>query len=441
MASKKNQIKNFKEKGGFEVDTRMKEESIDDPITEVPPEDEMKVYMSQHLGPEAEVLVEKGSYVKYGEKIGGKEEQGMMLVPIHSPVTGTVKEIKRMKNPVTDEEEKTVVIRTESDEKEPTYTPMDPRDSTRDELIERVREAGIVGLGGAAFPTHVKLSEDGISHLLINAKESDPNLACDVRLMMEEPEMMIKGIKLMGHILDVKEIIFATRTEEGETPEFERLLREHGVKIIRVKPNYSVGSERLLVNEVIDKELPSGEFPPSIGTVVHNVATAYALAEAVLEGYSLVSRGMTFYTSATGGKNLWTRMGTSVEHIFDFMDVSPLRFDRVALGSIMMGPMVPDPSYPVLKATSGLTGLTPEEYDPYREQLPCIRCGYCNLVCPVDIYPQQIMQSEKKDDMKWLKRLNPRDCIDCGLCSYVCPSRIKLTPYLRRAQFRVDDRQ
>jgi len=432
MSSEKKQ--NFKEEGGFEVDIRMKLESIDDPFTEVPPSDEMTVFLNQHIGPEGEPLVEKGDKVEYGEKIVDFTGKGAMCVPVHSPVNGKIKELKETRHPLSGKQEKAIVIETKDEEKQGYYDPLNPNDVSREKLLERVREAGIVGLGGAAFPTHIKLGEDDISHLIINAKESDPNLASDVRLMMEESEWLTKGIKLMGHILDVDEIIFATRTEEGETPKFEKLLRKNDIGIKRVRPNYSVGSEKLLVKEVLGKEVPSGAFPPQIGTVVHNVATAYAVARAIIKGESLVSRGLTFYSKKSGGKNLKVRMGTSIDHILDFVGVRSGGFERFALGSIMMGPTIPDPYYPVLKATSGLTGFTPEEPDPFKEELPCIRCGYCNTVCPVDIYPQMIMKAAKKDDIDRLKNLDVLDCINCALCSYVCPSDIRLTPHLEKAQ-------
>ncbi len=437
MLEEKEHVHHFKENGGFEVDIRMKLESIDDPFTEVPPSDEMTVFLNQHIGPEGDPLVKKGDEVEYGEKIVDFGGKGKMCVPVHSPVNGEVKGYASVRHPLSGGKERAIIIETEDEEKEPCYEPLDPKEASRKELLERVKEAGIVGLGGAAFPTHVKLGEENISHLIINAKESDPNLASDVRLMMEKPQWLIEGIKLMGHILDVEDITFATRTEEGETPEFEELLRDNDVRIKRVRPNYSVGSERLLVKEVLGKEVPSGEFPPQIGTIVHNVATAYATAKAIKEGESLVSRGMTFYSKKTGGKNLWTRMGTSIEHILEYVGVSQVEFERIALGSIMMGPTIPDPSYPVLKATSGLTVFTPEESDPYEEEKPCIRCGYCNTVCPVDIYPQMIMKAEEKNDIKRLQSLNVLDCINCALCSYVCPSNIRLTPYLERAQNKI----
>lgn len=427
-------IQHFKEEGGFEMDISMKKESIDDPFTKVPPAEEMIVFLRQHIGKETEPLVKKGDPVKYGQKIGDLESEGPMVVPVHSPVNGTVKDIKKLKHPISQKLESAVIISTENEKTESFYEPLNFKGTSREELLDRVREAGIVGLGGASFPTHLKLSEEKkISHLIINAKESDPNLACDVRLMMEKGEEMIQGIKLMGKMLNVNNILLATRTKKGELPGFEKLLKKNGIEIARIRPNYSVGSERLLVKEVLDREVPSKDFPPSVGAVVHNVATAYAVSKAVLDGESLVSRGLTLYSKETGGKNLWVRMGTPVEHVLKHCGTSTEKFDRIAMGSIMMGPTIPNASYPIMKATSGITAFTHSESSPYKKQKPCIRCGYCNTVCPVDIYPVLIMEAAKKGDSKMIKKYHIEDCIYCGLCSYVCPSYIKLTPHLRKA--------
>jgi electron transport complex protein RnfC len=255
--------------------------------------------------------------------------------------------------------------------------------------------------------------------------------------MTEKPKEIISGIKLMGKMLDVEDITFATRTQEGETPEFQSLLRQNGISMTKIRPCYSIGSERLLVKEVLGKELPSGKYPHDIGVIVHNVSTAYAVARAIDKGEPLVSRGLTFYSKKTGGKNLWVRMGTPIGYILTQLGLSPGDFDRIILGSIMMGSAIDDSQSPVLKATSGITAFSDSEPDPYKDPLPCIRCGYCNIVCPVEIYPQLIMEAEKKGKKKRLKNLHVEDCIDCGLCSYVCPSRIKFTKYLIGAKNRI----
>ncbi|MFO8018717.1 MAG: electron transport complex subunit RsxC [Promethearchaeia archaeon] len=438
MGPNEEHIHHFKENGGFEVDISMKMEAIDEPFQKVPPANEMIVFLRHHIGRETKPLVKQGQSVTFGQKIGGISEKEGMFVPVHSPVNGKVMDITEMKHPLSGKKESAVIIKTTSENEEAPLEPLDPKESTRNELLNRVKEAGIVGLGGAAFPTHLKLSMDKkVSHLIINAKESDPNIACDFRLMTEKPEEIVNGIKLMGKMLDVEDITFATRTREGETPKFGSMLMENGISMKRVRPCYSIGSERLLVKEVLGKEVPSGKYPHDVGVIVHNVSTAYAVARAIHKGEPLVSRGLTFYSKKTGGKNLWVRMGTPVGHILNHVGLSPSDFDRITLGSIMMGPGIDNSSSPVLKATSGVTAFTHREPDPYKDSLPCIRCGYCNTVCPVYIYPQLIMEAEKKGKRKRLKNLHVEDCINCGLCSYVCPSRIKFTKYLIGAKNRI----
>lgn len=432
-------MEHFKEKGRFEMNIDMKKTAVDDPFTEVPPAEHMIVFLSQHIGEEAESLVKVGDRVKYGQKIGDIDDEKALCTPVHSPVNGKIVETKKIKNPISGNHEIAIVIKTENEEKKNVLEPLDPKTATRKQLIDRVKEAGIVGLGGASFPSHVKLGSKSISHLIINAKESDPNIACDFRLMVEKPKELVKGIKLMGKMLDVEQIIFATRTKEGTTPEFEALLRDNDILIKRIRPNYSVGSEKLLIKEILGIEVPAGQYAPDIGVIVHNIATAYAVWDAVYTGETLVSRGITFYSKETKGKNLWVRMGTPVNHILECLKLSPTNFNKIVLGSIMMGPTISDPSYPVLKATSAITAFQAEEHDPYENSLPCIRCSYCNIVCPVDIYPQLIMDAVKKDDVNMLRKLHVEVCIECGLCSYVCPSRINFTQFLRDGKKAIRD--
>ncbi len=418
--------KYFMEKGGFKMDISMKHGAEKNPFITLNPPERAVIFMQQHIGVCNGPLVKKGERVLTGQKVG--DAVGKMRVPVHSSVTGIVEDIREVYHPVLNRLETAVLVRMEGSEE------MKPLPSTnldsRKEIVDMVREAGIVGMGGAAFPTHVKLTSKGVHTFIVNAKESDPNLVCDVRLMIEKPEDIVKGIMLMVKALNARRIIFATRTREGEIPELEEIMLEHGIEIVRVTPSYSVGSEKLLVKELLGVEVPTGKFPPDIGVVVNNVSTAYAVYRAAYLKEPLISRGLSFYSDTTGIDNLWFRAGTTLRELMEGLEHETRRYDRFVMGSLMMGWSVGLPHTPLLKYSAGLTALTPEFPKPYDEQLKCIRCGYCDSVCPVDIYPSLIMKAEKEDDIDALKRLHVEDCILCNLCSYVCPSRIRLTKHL-----------
>ncbi len=421
----------YEEKNGFRVDAKMKLGLEQSPFEEIPPPPTATVFLNQHVGPPGQPLVKEGDRVKTGQKISEGDEP--LTVPVHSPITGRVAGFEELPHPISGNPEQAVIIEAESEEE---WTSMaehpNPGTLSPSQITERVREAGIVGLGGAAFPAHVKLSRGSdVDHLIINAKESDPNLACDVRLVLEQPEELIRGIEIMARALGTLETTFATRTSEGELPRFEQLLNERKINIAHIRPSYSVGSERLLVRELLGREVPTDKFPPDVGVVVHNVATCLAVAEAVTQGKPLIGRGITFYSRETGGRNLWVRMGTPVEHILSYMGVSPEDFDRVILGSIMMGKGARDTAVPLLKCFAGVVALTPDDPYPFANPYPCIRCGYCDAVCPVDIYPSLLLEALEKGKTGELDRLNIDSCIDCGLCSYVCPVSIPVNPKQR----------
>lgn len=421
---------NFQEKARFEIPIDMKKSALNQPFKTLSPASEMVVFLNQHIGVEATPIVKEGESVHYGQKIADIADKHICS-PIHSPINGKVRTITEKIHPKTGKSGKTIILEVENEQTSPLFQAIDFEKSTKEELLERIQEAGIVGLGGAAFPTHIKLNPPKpVSHLIINAKESDPNVACDFRLMIEQPQAIVKGIQIMAKILDVDDIIFATRTTEDETPALDTALLENGIKISRITPCYSLGSEKLLIKEILGREIPQGHYPFDVGVVVHNIATVYAVWDAVVNGHPLVSRGLTFYSSETGGKNLWVKMGTPVAHILKSLNLDPQHYDRFVFGSIMMGPSSSDISSPTLKATSSITAFSIKDSYEYEESLLCIRCNYCNLVCPVDIYPQMIMEAVKKQDKKWLQKLHVEACIECGLCSYVCPSKINFTSFL-----------
>ena len=421
----------YEEKQGFRIDAGMKLGLEKEPFEEIPPPPVATVFLDQHVGPPGKPLVKEGDRVLTGQKISEGEED--LMVPVHSPITGRVTGFIELRHPISGSLKQAIIIEAEGEEDwmlMEQYTNFKSL-STR-KIIERVREAGIVGLGGAAFPAHIKLSRGSdVDHLIINAKESDPNIACDIRLLLERPEELIRGIEIMASVLEVEEVTFATRTEEGELLQFEKLLKERGIKIAHIRPSYSVGSERLLVRELLGREVPADQFPPDVGVVVHNVATCLATTEAVIEGKPLISRGITLYSRETGGRNLWVRMGTPVEHILKYLGISSKNIDRVILGSIMMGKGVLDFRTPLVKCFAGVVALTSDEPALYDNPYPCIRCGYCDAICPVNIYPSLLLEALEKGKTETLDTLNIDSCIDCNLCSYVCPSSIRVNPKQR----------
>jgi len=430
----------FQERGGFTVDATVKRGAEHLPFQRVPDPELCVVFLRQHIGPPNEPLVGPGDRVTEGQKIGDGE--GHMCVPVHAPVTGRVSKIDTAYHPGLGAESEAVFIERASEETPPLrLSSFDPdwlEDAEPDALVDAVREAGVVGLGGAGFPAHVKLSfRDKVEYLVINAKESDPNVACDVRLKQERPAELVAGIRAMSRMLEVKGTIFATRAQRGEFPELEERLHKAGVEIAHIRPSYSVGSDKLLVKELLNVEVPCGAYPPDVGAVVHNVFTAYAVARGLFDGEPLTSRGITFISRYTGPRNLWVKVGTPMRHVLEHMGIPPDTVHRLAVASMLMGGAVPHADVPLVKATAAISAFDPQERSPYERERACIRCGYCNMVCPVSIYPVLIMEAEKHGQRGKLRRLHAEDCIDCGLCSYVCPSLIKLTGYLRRAMAEV----
>lgn len=423
----------YRERGRFFLDVRMKRGLDEQPFLEVPPPPEVLVFLRQHIGPPGRLLVQEGARVQAGEKIADSADP--LGVPVHSPVTGTVVGLRELLHPMSGKLELAVLIRTEDATPPAHPEETDPDTLSPEEILARVREAGVVGMGGAGYPTHAKLrAGQGARYLLINAKESDPNVACDVRLLRERPAEVVAGIRVLARALGEPQVIVATSAPSEEIPQFERLAQEHGFRVVRVRPSYSLGSERLLVPAVLGFEVPLRRYPSDVGVVVHNVWTAYAAGQAVRFKRPLVSRGLTFWCGASGGKNLWALVGTPVRHILEFLGLAEERFSRFVFGSALMGCALPGVDTPVVKTTTGLMGLERDEISPYSRPLPCMRCGYCDQVCPVRIYPSLILAAVEKKDVRALQRLHLEACIECGLCSYVCPARILFTPRLREGK-------
>ncbi len=417
------------ERGRFSIDAGMKEGLDEIPFEKVPPPPEAVVFLRQQAGPLPQPIVREGAKVQVGQVLALGDHP--LSTPVHSPVTGKVMGWRKLPHPVSGEAEEALIVKTEDDaDWEPSST-VDFQSLSPEEIIGKVRQAGVVGLGGAAFPTHAKLTSGrGAEYLIINAKESDLNVACDVRLMKEQPELVHKGIQVIARALGAPQVIVALRTKPGELARLEALLKANEVEVVHLRPSYSLGSERVLIAELLGIEVPLGQYPPEVGVVVQNVSTAFAVAEAVMYGKPLIARGITFLAPPNTKKNLWVRVGTPVVHILQHLGLKPTHYSRFVMGSLFMGSAFADAAVPTVKATAAVTAFA-DGADPYSRALPCIRCGYCDRVCPVRIYPSLILAAVQRGNGRALSRLRLEACIECGLCSYVCPARIRFTSYLR----------
>jgi Na+-translocating ferredoxin:NAD+ oxidoreductase subunit C len=397
----------------------------------------LSIPLGQHLGAPAEPLVKKGDRVKTGELIA--KGSGFVSACIHSSATGKIAKIDMLMDH-SGYRRMTVVIDTEDDEwQEGIDTSpglIKNITATGPEIIEKTRESGIVGLGGATFPTHIKLSVPRgkkAEYLIINGVECEPCLTSDHRLMLEKGEELVTGIRLIMKALDVERAIIGIENNKPDAINHLRSLTEEYPEItvqpLRVK--YPQGAEKQLIKAIINREVPSGKLPVDVGAVVHNVGTAFAVYEAVQKNKPLIERVVTI----TGRKiaspsNFLVRIGTPVADLINAAGGLPEDTGKVVNGGPMMGKALNSLDVPVTKGTSGILVLSREE--SFRKPVAnCIRCAKCVSICPMGLEPWLLRAASeyKKWDMVEYERA--MDCMECGSCSYICPSGIPLLDYIR----------
>ncbi len=406
--------------------------------------------LQQHTGVPGQPLVKVGDEVKVGQKIG--EINAFISAPVHSSVSGKVVAIESYPHPVGSMVLSVII---ESDQKNTLAEEIKARANweniSPEEIKKIVREAGVVGLGGAAFPTHVKLSppkEKKIDALILNGAECEPYLTADYRLMVERAEEIISGMKLLMKALDVERGIIGiednkpeaikimiTQIKKSDSTDYN--LRNQGLKkicVIPLKTRYPQGSEKHLIKVILGREIPSGGLPMDVGVVVNNVGTAYAVYQAVAKSLPLIKRVVT--VSGEGIKepqNLEVKIGTSFQDLIN--QCGGLRDDRlngkiekIIMGGPMMGIAQYTTEVPVVKGTTGILVLRDGGVIQPRS---CIRCGRCIDVCPVRLMPT--MYALLVEHKKWdeVEKYNILDCIECGCCAYICPSRIPLIHYIK----------
>ena len=397
----------------------------------------VSILVAQHIGAPSSVKVKKGDDVKVGTIVAGSS--GFVSTNIHSPVSGKVKKIDTIAD--TSGYKKTaIIIDVEGDEWEEgvdtsselvSETSLDAK-----AIVSKVLEAGIVGLGGATFPTHVKLSPPPGTKaevLLINGVECEPYLTSDHRLMLEKPEEILVGIQLLMKALDVKRAVIGI---ENNKPDAIKLLnglssKYPGIEVCPLKVQYPQGGEKQLIKAVTGREVPSGALPIAVGAVVNNVGTAFAVYEAVMKNKPLVERVVTVTgKSVAKPSNFLARIGIPLSSLIEAAGGLPDDTAKVINGGPMMGKAVSSIDVPVTKGTSGILILKNE--DGHRKEMQnCIRCGRCVSACPMGLEPYLLMTLSELKNWERTESELVMDCIECGSCSFSCPANRPLLDYIR----------
>ena len=391
--------------------------------------------MQQHIGAPCEPIVQVGDEVKVGQKIG--EAKGFVSAPVHSSVSGKVIAVEpRLYSGgmnVT-----CVVI--ESDMQNTILAEIAPKGDlaglSPDDIKGMIKEAGIVGMGGATFPTHVKLApppDKKVDTVILNGAECEPYLTSDHRLMLEYPEDVVFGLQALMKALGVKKGYIGIETNKPDAIEkvFEAAKGIEGIEVVALKTKYPQGAEKQLIYACTRREVPSGGLPADAGVVVNNVGTAAAVAKAIKTGMPLIERIVTITGEGVNNpKNLIVKIGTSFREIIEQCGGLKGKVGKVIAGGPMMGITQFSLDIPAIKGTSGILVLSEEEAR-LPEPSNCIRCGKCVETCPINLMPINISACSLANRHEQAEALNAMDCIECGSCSFVCPAKRPLVDSIR----------
>ena len=432
-------IKLFNIRGGVHPDEN-KQATAGCRILPVPLADRLFIPLQQHIGAPAEPVVKRGDRVRKGQLLANS--QGVISAPVHAPTSGRVLGITKHPAPhPSGLPVRTLIIEPDGEQRwlDIDLPYHDPFGLDPDEIAARVAAAGIVGMGGATFPSAVKLNlrkRYSLKQLVINAAECEPYLTCDDQLMREQAADIIDGICIMMHALQVST---ATVAIEANKPEAIRAMTEASkqlpeVQVVTVPVRYPMGSEKHLVQTLTGKETPAAALTADIGIVVHNVATAHAVQQCIRHGRPLIDRVVTVSGGAVQQPgNFLTPIGTPVAMLFDLAGGFSSEPARIIGGGPMMGQPLPGTQVPIVKGSGGILAFTEKEI-AQQQAMPCIRCGSCVTACPCGLLPLEMANRARNNDLDGAVNFGLMDCIACGSCAYVCPSHIPLVQYFNFAK-------
>ena len=433
-------------RGGVHPSDR-KELSAAKPIEVVSLPELLHIPVQQHIGAAAKPVVRRGQQVRKGELLAAT--QGAISAPVHAPTSGRIMGLGSYPaHHASGLSVRTITLKPDGDDAwaDGIAATDDPFAMAPDDIAARVAAAGVVGMGGATFPSAVKLNLRAryrIRTLVINGAECEPYLTCDDRLMREATEEVIDGIRIMGHALGVERIVIGIENNKPDAQQAMRIASEAfpAIEIARLPTRYPMGSEKHLVQTLLGRETPARALTADIGVVVHNVATAYAVHRALRFGEPLVERVVTVSGGAIGNPgNLRVPIGTPVSHLIAHCGGFSSEPERLVSGGPMMGQPLPSIRVPVVKGSNGVLALTAAEVG-VRMEMPCIRCASCVAACPCGLLPLEMAARARTGDLEGTLSLGLMACIACGSCSYVCPSSIPLVQYFNYAKGELAHRQ
>ena len=418
------------------------------PIIDIPAPREVVVTFSQHIGAMAVCCVKPGEHVKRGQVIA--QANGMVSANVHTPITGKVKTIGKWKTALGYTSDTVTIVASDEDvafDAENGFvgrTDEEVAALSADEIKDIVAEAGIVGLGGATFPTKVKLAPPpGMKAeiLILNGAECEPFLTNDHALMLSCPKEIIEGIKFLMRASGVKRAVIGIEDNKRDAIELlkNNLMGETEISVMPLKTKYPQGGEKQLIKAVTGREVPNGALPIAVGAIVQNVATAYAVYRAVKLGEPLISRIVTVTgKNVANPGNFKVYLGTPLKTVIDAAGGIPENTGKIVLGGPMMGRAIVSIDAPTIKGVSGVL-MIPEDEAKRGKEEPCIRCAECVKACPMGLEPYLLMPLTENKEWDLLNAHNVRNCIECGCCAYSCPSNRPLLDFIRLGKFKVNE--
>ena len=429
--------------GGIHPPSR-KERTNQKPVALLDIPDRLYIPLRQHIGVAGKVLVKVGDRVLKGQAL--TQADNAMAVPVHAPTSGIVQaiELHTSAHPSSLAEPALVLAPDGMDEWRP-RKPLDPEQVDAYTLLERIQESGISGMGGAGFPTHIKVNvKQPVDYLIINAVECEPYITADDLLMQERASDIIAGIEILVKLLSPKAVLIGIEDDKPiAAASLKAAIGQRTNYFVREVPTkYPSGGEKQLIQLLTNKEVPAGRRPLDIGIVMQNVGTAFAIAQAVLDDIPLIHRVVTVAGETLAQQqNVLALIGTPISDLLNACGFQPEPQQRIIVGGPMMGFAIADWSVPVVKTTNCILAPTENELGAASEEMDCIRCGACADACPASLLPQQLLWYSKAKDQDKLAEYNLSDCIECGACAYVCPSEIPLVHYYRVAKAEIRETQ